>query len=142
MADISFGTRPVFYYLFHFDTYQQKSIKNAETLFRGSSQRYILKSPGMKLPADMQKFLRNGANKEMLFNLIEVALREGKKKIGDKVTYFSNVNHCLKITQHEVFIVQKNQVIMKKSIPNWLLLLKLLILQMENGNDKITFRRH
>ena len=59
----------------------------------------------MKLPEDMQKFLRNGANKEMLFNLIEVALKEGKKKIGDKVIYFSNVNHCLKITQHEAFIV-------------------------------------
>ena len=59
----------------------------------------------MKLPADMQKFLRNGANNKMLFNLIEVALKEGKKKIGDKVIYFSNVNHCLKITQHQAFIV-------------------------------------
>ena len=37
----------------------------------------------MKLPVDMQSFLRNGANKEMLFNLIEVALKEGNKKIGD-----------------------------------------------------------
>ena len=63
------------------DIYQQKSIKNAERLFCGSSQWYILKSPDMKLPADMQKFLRSGANKEMLFNLIEVALKEGKKKI-------------------------------------------------------------
>ena len=58
----------------------------------------------MKLPADMQSFLRNGANKEMLFNLIEVALKEGEKN-GDKVIYFSNVNHCLKITENEVFIV-------------------------------------
>ena len=47
----------------------------------------------MKLPADMKSFLRNGANKETLFNLIEVELKEGKKKVGDKVTYFSNVNH-------------------------------------------------
>ena len=29
----------------------------------------------------MQSFLRNNANKEMLFNLIEIALKEGKKKI-------------------------------------------------------------
>ena len=59
----------------------------------------------MKLPADMQGFLRNGVNKEMLLNLIDVALKEGKKKIGDKVIYFWNSNHYLKITQHEAFIV-------------------------------------
>ena len=59
----------------------------------------------MKLPADMKSFLRNGANKETLFNLIEVELKEGKKKVGDKVTYFSNVNHCLKISHHVAFVV-------------------------------------
>ena len=58
----------------------------------------------MKLPADMQKFLRNGANKVMLFNLIEVVSKEGKKELKIKL-YFSNVNHFLKITQHEAFIV-------------------------------------
>ena len=58
----------------------------------------------MKLPADMHSFLRNGTNKEMLFNLIELALKEGGKN-GDKVIHFSNVNHCLKITENEVFIV-------------------------------------
>ena len=105
MADILFGTQPISIIYFICDTYQQKSIKNAERLFCGSSQRYILKSPDMKLPADMQEFLRNGVNKELLFNLIEVALKDGKKRIGDKVIYFSNVNHCLKITQHEAFIV-------------------------------------
>ena len=35
---------------FDCDTYQQKSIKNAE-------RRYVLKIPDMKLPADMQSFL-------------------------------------------------------------------------------------
>ena len=59
----------------------------------------------MKLPADMKSFLRNGANKETLFNLIEVELKEGKKKVGDKVTYFSNVNHGLKISHHVAFVV-------------------------------------
>ena len=72
---------------------------------RGSSQRYILKSPDMKIPADMKSFLRNGANKEMLFSLTEIALKEGKNKVGDKVIFFLNVNYCLKITQHEAFIV-------------------------------------
>ena len=37
----------------------------------------------MKLPVDMQSFLRNGANKEMLFNLTEVELKEGEKKVVD-----------------------------------------------------------
>ena len=59
----------------------------------------------MKLPADMQSFLRNGANKETLLNLTEVELKEGKKKVEDKAIYFSNVNHCLKITQHVDFVV-------------------------------------
>ena len=31
----------------------------------------------------MQSFLRNGANKEMLFSLTEVKLKEGEKKVGD-----------------------------------------------------------
>ena len=42
----------------------------------------------MKLPAYFQSFPRNGANKEMLFNLIEVALKEGKKKIEIKLYIF------------------------------------------------------
>ena len=33
----------------------------------------------MKLQADLQSFLRNGANKEILFNLIEVALKSEEK---------------------------------------------------------------
>ena len=74
---------------FFCDAYQQKSIKSPERLLRGSSQRYILKSPEMKLPADMQIF--------------HVMLRI--KKIGDKVIYFSNLNHFLKITKHEAFII-------------------------------------
>ena len=41
----------------------------------------------------------------MLFSLTEVALKEGKNKVGDKVIFFLNVNYCLKITQHEAFIV-------------------------------------
>ena len=49
--------------------------------------------------------MRNGASKETLFSLIEVELKEAKKNIGDKVIYFSNVNHCLKITQHVAVVV-------------------------------------
>ena len=63
------------------DTCQQKSVKNAERLLRGSSLRYILKSPDKKLLADRQSFLKNSVNKEILFNLVEVALKERKKTI-------------------------------------------------------------
>ena len=59
----------------------------------------------MKLPAGMKSFLRNGANKETLFSLIEVELKEGKKKIRDEVIYFSIANHCLKISHHVAFVV-------------------------------------
>ena len=48
---------------------------------RGSSQRYILKSPNMKLPVDMQSFPWNSAYKEILLNHIEVALKEVRKKL-------------------------------------------------------------
>ena len=57
----------------------------------------------MKLPVDMQSFLWNGANKEILFNRREVALKEVKKKTK-QVINFSNVNHGLKVTQREAFI--------------------------------------
>ena len=42
----------------------------------------------MKLPVDTHSFLRNGANKEMVFNLTKVALKVGKQKIGNKFIYF------------------------------------------------------
>ena len=42
----------------------------------------------MKLPANTQSSLRNGANRKMVFNLTKVALKVEKQKIGDKVIYF------------------------------------------------------
>ena len=52
------------------DTYHDNSIKGAERQTRGISEGYILTSPDMKVPYDFTSFLRNGENKEMLFNLI------------------------------------------------------------------------
>ena len=57
----------------------------------------------MQLPAGTKSFLRNVANNEMVFNYTEVAFKGGKKKT-DKVLYFYNVTHCLKITQHQAFM--------------------------------------
>ena len=42
----------------------------------------------MKPPADKQSFLRNGANKEMLFNLIDVELKKERKKLEIKLYIF------------------------------------------------------
>ena len=42
----------------------------------------------MKLPVDMQSFLWNGANKEILFNRREVALKEVKKKKKLEINLF------------------------------------------------------
>ena len=66
-------------------------------MLRGSGKRHILKSPDMKLPYDMSSFLRNGQNKETLFNLIERFFTEEKEKLGDRVVYFSNKDYILKI---------------------------------------------
>ena len=52
------------------DTYKDNSIKGGERQARGSSERYVLTSPDMKVPYDFAGFLRNGENKEMLFKLI------------------------------------------------------------------------
>ena len=53
----------------------------------------------MKFPADMQREV------ELRGLFIEVELKGGKKKVGNKVIYFSNVNHSLNITQHVAFVV-------------------------------------
>ena len=88
------------------DTYKNNSIKGGERQARGASERYVLASPDMKVPYDFACFLRNGENKEMLFNLIQQSLEEGRKELADKTVYFSNKSHCTKITQDEVSIIE------------------------------------
>ena len=59
----------------------------------------------MKLPYDMPLFLRNGSNKEMLFNFIEQAFNEDKHRLQNRVIFFSNKDHCQKISCFEASIV-------------------------------------
>jgi len=80
------------------DTYLPNSIKDGERRLRGEGKRYVIKSTSMKLPSDMADFLRNGQNKEMLFNLLETAIIEEKTQLGDKTVYYSNKSWCTKIT--------------------------------------------
>ena len=82
--------------------YKVKSIKNAERKLHGPSQKYLLKSPDMKFPADMASFFKDGVNKENLFNLTEIVFIQDKIKLVSKMMFFFNTNHCSKITQSEM----------------------------------------
>ena len=70
------------------DTYKDNSIKGGERQARGVSERYVLTSPDMKVPYDFTSFLRNGENKEMLFNLVQKAVEEGRDQFYGKTVYF------------------------------------------------------
>ena len=56
----------------------------------------------MKLPSDMSNFLRNGQNKEMLFNLTEQSIYESKEQLKNREVFFSNKTHCSRITNEAV----------------------------------------
>ena len=59
----------------------------------------------MKIPADMASFVKNGSNKENQFNFIETAFTQDKVKLRSKTMFFSNTNHCSKITQSEMSVI-------------------------------------
>ena len=85
------------------DTYRINSIKGGERQARGVSACYVLNGPDIKCllcPYDSANFLRNGDNKEMLFNLIQQSI-EDEETLGEEVVYFSNKVECKKITQYE-----------------------------------------
>ena len=88
------------------DTYQENSIKGGERQARGVSERYILTSPNMKVPYDFASFLRNGENKEMLFNVIQRAIEEGQSDLLGKTVFFSNKSQCTKITMDCITVIK------------------------------------
>ena len=87
------------------DTYLENSIKSNERQARGDGKRYFLCSPDMKLPPDFTEFLRNGQNKEMLFNLIQQSFEESKSTLNSRVIYFSNKRECTMISENQVSII-------------------------------------
>ena len=68
----------------------------------GDFKVYILETPDRKLPFDMTTFPQNGKNKALLFNLIERSIVEDKNKLNERVVFFSNKEHFLKITSDQV----------------------------------------
>ena len=87
------------------DTYQQNSIKAGEREARGASNRYFLASQDMKMPYDFAVFLRNGSNKEMLFNLIQQAIVDGKSSLQGRTIFFSNKRDCMMINEDQASLV-------------------------------------
>ena len=63
----------------------------ASNLAKGNSEvvaNVVLKSPDMKMPFDMNTFLGNGKNKEMLFHLIECSIKEDRHRLKERVGSF------------------------------------------------------
>ena len=91
------------YHVIYFacETYRNRSIKNSERLVRGTSDKFIIRNGGIRLPSDFKRFLGNGDNKERLFEVIEEVLIDNRDLIGERVVYFARGSHCLKITREE-----------------------------------------
>ena len=50
------------------DTYWSHSIKNAERSLRGDEDKFVIRSPDVRIPADFKIFFNNDENKERMFN--------------------------------------------------------------------------
>ena len=87
------------------DTYEENSIKGGERAVRGTSERYFLRSPDMKVPHDFAGFLRSGSNKEMLFDLIQQSIEEDRANLEDRIVYFSSKKICTMIKEDQVTVL-------------------------------------
>ena len=91
------------YHVIYFacDTYRNCSIKNNERVVRGTSNKFIIRNGGIRLPSDFKRFLGNGDNKERFFEVIEEVLIDNRDLIGERVVYFVRGSQCLKIIREE-----------------------------------------
>ena len=88
------------------DTYKDNSIKGGERGKRGVSERYVLTSPDMKVPYDFNSFLCNGENKEMLFDLLQLAIIEDRSQLFSRTVMISNKSQCTKVTEDSVEVLE------------------------------------
>ena len=56
--------------VFSTDMYNEKSIKSQERIRRGCSERYLVKGPSVRRPANWKDFLSNDDNKDMLTDIL------------------------------------------------------------------------
>ena len=62
------------------DIYKNRSIKSGDNSLRGDSDRFVIRSGEVRIPADFKKFLTNGDNKERMFEVIEEVWKENSEK--------------------------------------------------------------
>ena len=85
---------------------KKTALKGGERAARGTSECYFLRSPDMKVPHDFAGFLRNGSNKEMLFDLIQQSIEEDRANLEDRTVYFSNKKKiCTMIKEDQVTVL-------------------------------------
>ena len=103
LADKILQEIPNFYQLIYIacDTYQSESIKNAERAMRGNKDKFVIRSPDIRIPPDVQRFLKNGQNKERMFELMEQVWAESSNERGERILYVARGSSCRKIANGE-----------------------------------------
>ena len=79
------------------DTYRSYSIKNAERSLKGDEDKFVVRSPDVRIPPDLKKFLNNGENKERMFELIEEVWIQSRNQNDRHTIYFARGSSCIKI---------------------------------------------
>ena len=64
---------------------------------RGDEYTFVIRSPDVKIPADLKKFLNNGENKERMFELIEEVCIQSRNQNDRRTIYFARGSSCIKI---------------------------------------------
>ena len=77
--------------------YRSYSIKNAERRSRGDEDKFVIRSPDVRIPADFKKILNNSENKERMFELIEEVWIQSRNQNVRRTIYFARGSSCIKI---------------------------------------------
>ena len=83
-------------------TCRANSLRNAERILRGKGEKFVIKNPDIRIPANFHKFLGNGGNNERLFELIEEVWNENEGTVAEKTIYSGRGNSCKKKERDDV----------------------------------------
>ena len=67
----------------------------------------MIQNPNVWTPAEFEKFLTNGDNKERLFEIIEQVWSEMKHVLEDHVIVFAQINDCIKMNQFKCSLLEE-----------------------------------
>ena len=79
------------------DSYKDQSIKNAERVLRGHEDKFAIRTPDIRIPANFKRFLSNGENKERMFELMEQVWIESSNQLSGRSLYVARASSCVKI---------------------------------------------